>query len=413
MINRHAAPNRQSRKDQNKMVNFSKKRGSSAVFITIIFSSLIAVTLSLVFAARHQAQKSLADAALCLAANSVLSEYDYYVQKEYGLFLIRGTDDYLSKRIRTYSGCSATINAGRFCVASIEPVTRQIVDYMKISSTMKTVYDDNNNDDYRSASLPERTLRHGSTIAALPSRSLPDINIITTVKKFAENLKNPDAIFKTGTTKYLVDSYILRKFNCNTLIANEEHFFKNEVEYVICGELSDKENQRKTDLALKVMRTGLNLSHIYADPEKTAAVTAAAEVITPGVFGTVTQAGIATAWAAAEAINDVNLLHSGHKVPLLKTSASWAVDLDSLINGYDAERGCIIPPSEKGLSYSDYLRVLLFTKNEDIKTARILDLIQINMRKNYDAAFLIMEYAAGISIDADVNGERLSYDKIY
>lgn len=391
------------------MRNFSSKRGSSAVFLTLIFSSLIAVTLSLVFAARQQAQTSIADAALRLAANSVLSEYDYYVQRDYGLFLISGTDEYLSERLKAYSGCSAEVNAGRFNAASIEPVTRQIVDYMKSAGAVKAAYVNGDS----GASLPERTLRHGPTITALPSRRLPETDIITAARKLAENLKNPDAIFRTGTTKYFIDSYILQKFNNNTAVIDDEHFFKDEVEYVICGELSDAKNESRTDLALKALRTGLNLSHIYSDPEKAAAVAAAAEVITSGVFGTVTQAGIATAWAAAEAVNDLKLLHSGHKVPLVKTTLSWAIDLDSLINGYDAEAGCIIPQSKDGLVYRDYLRILLFTKNENIKTARVLDLIQINMRKNYDAAFLIQEHATGISVDTDVNGEKLSYDSIY
>ena len=59
------------------------------------------------------------------------------------------------------------------------------------------------------------------------------------------------------------------------------------------------------------------------------------------------------------------------------------------------------------------MRILLFIEDNDIKTARILDLIQINMRKNYDSDFLIPECSYGIAVDAAINGNRYLYDKTY
>ena len=61
----------------------------------------------------------------------------------------------------------------------------------------------------------------------------------------------------------------------------------------------------------------------------------------------------------------------------------------------------------------EHLKHRLDAKDETMKTARILDLIQINMRKNYDAGFLVQECATGVSLDADVYGRHLSYDRIY
>ena len=408
----------------NGMNKFRSKRGSSVVFLTIILSTLIAITLAFVYSARDYSQLSLADGSLNLAGNSVLSEYDYYVARDYGLFLIQGTDKQLSKYIRDYSGYPAKASAGRYSTAGIEPVRQQILEYMKTAGAIDAVggaAGDKLSSGAAGGSdliseataLPERTLRHGPTITSLPSHFLPDKNIVITVEKLAENMKNPKAIFRTGTSKYILDSYIFNKFNTDVNVADSEHFFAREVEYIICGELSDEKNLRKVDLALKVFRTGLNLSHIYSDKEKTAAVMAAAEVITPGVLGTITQLGISTVWATAEAVNDVKILHKGHKVPIIKTDASWAVDLDALLNGYNAEDGYVTPSVDRGQTYNDYLRILLFTKDANIKTARILDLIQINMRKNHDGNFLIQECATGISIGAKINEKSLSYDKIY
>ena len=210
-----------------------------------------------------------------------------------------------------------------------------------------------------------------------------------------------------------MNEYIIHKFNRNGQVNGEDHFFSSEVEYIICGKMSDEKNKRRTDLALEAVRTGLNLTHIYSDPEKVRAITEAAELITPGPMGVVTQAAIAAAWAAAEAVNDVKLLHKDCRVPIFKTSASWAIDLDSILEGYSGEDGCIHPQTDTGRKYDDYLRILLYVKDDNILTARILDLIQINMRKNYDEGFLVQECATGVSVDADICGSRLSFDRIY
>ncbi len=411
-----------------------QKRGSSAVFLAVILASLMTITLTLVFAGRNQARISIADGSLNLAAVSLLSEYDYYVQRDYGLFLLQGTDPQLSRSLRDYTGFNAKASAGRFSTVSTDPVRKQILDYMKSTGGAGLIRDAVSGDSGGSESSggaggressggpggsessggsADRTLRHGPTITSLPSRSWPDADIITEARGLGEKLTNPEAIFRTGTNKFLMDEYILQKFNRADHVNAADHFFSGEVEYIICGQLSDEKNKQRVDLALEAIRTGLNLSHIYSDPKKVEAIVAAAEVLTPGPIGVLTQAAIAASWAAAEAVNDVKLLHKGRKVPIIKTDASWAIDLDSILEGYSGEDGCIHPSVNTGRTYGDYLRILLYVKEDNILTARILDLIQINMRKNYDEKFLVQECATGVSVDADVYGRKLSYDRIY
>ncbi|MBQ3465629.1 MAG: hypothetical protein IJH22_01745 [Firmicutes bacterium] len=405
-----------------------QRRGSSAVFLAVILASLMTITLTLVFAGRNQARISIADGSLNLAAVSLLSEYDYYVQRDYGLFLLQGTDPQLSRSLRDYTGFNAKASAGRFSTVSTDPVRKQILDYMKSTGGAGLIRDAVTGDSADGGSgspggsggsgstgsgSADRTLRHGPTITSLPSRSWPDADIITEARGLGEKLTNPEAIFRTGTNKFLMDEYILQKFNRAEHVNAADHFFSSEVEYIICGQLSDEKNKHRVDLALEAVRTGLNLSHIYSDPKKVEAIVAAAEVLTPGPIGALTQVAIAASWAAAESVNDVKLLHKGHKVPIFKTDASWAIDLDSILEGYSGEDGCIHPRVDTGRTYGDYLRILLFVKDDNILTARILDLIQINMRKNYDEKFLVQECATGVSVDADIYGRKLSYDRIY
>ncbi|MBQ6497056.1 MAG: hypothetical protein IJI74_07815 [Firmicutes bacterium] len=400
------------------------KRGSSAVFLCIVLSTLIAVTLTMVYAARWKAVDSFADGVTDLGSASVLSEFDYYVQRDYGLLLLQGNDRQISRKLRNYLSYSldvldgvsvdrCTASGSRYNVINVDMIGDQIVTYVKTVGIADVVRQKTANDtDPDSADpRPKHALRHGPTIVSLPSRQIPDKSIIQKAEAAAESLKHPEAVFHGGTRKYMIDSYILSHFNSDTTTAADDHFFRDEVEYLLCGKLADEENIKKTDLALKALRFPSNLAHIYEDPEKWSAVVTAAETITPGLLGTVTQAGIAAAWATAESFNDVKLLHAGYKVPLVKDATSWAIDLDGLLN--KTTDNLFLPDVNKGKTYPDYLRILLFIQDDDIKTARILDLIQINMRRNYDADFLIQECSLGIAIQSVVNGNEHVFDKIY
>ena len=75
--------------------------------------------------------------------------------------------------------------------------------------------------------------------------------------------------------------------------------------------------------------------------------------------------------------------------------------------------GTIKPDANKGYDYNQYLQILLFFKDENVKISRILDLIQINTRMIYDGDFLINEHSVGITIEAEVNGTYYGYEKKY
>ena len=402
------------------MIN--SKSGNTTVFICIVLSALISITLTFVYAAHAKAVSSYADGVLSLSADSVTSEFDYFIQQDYGLFLLQGSDGELSRKARHYASYSldvldgvnineCKVSGSRYSTINTDLVQKQIITYMKTVGIIKNIQNEENQWSQTDDTERGHVLRHGPTIVSLPSRLFPDQSIVDKAESATSALTDLSLIFNTGTTKYLTDSYVLGIFNNDITKNADDHFFRNEVEYILSGKLSDTENVKKTDLALKALRFPSNLAHIYADPEKRAAVIALAETLTPGVLGTVTQAGIAAAWATAESINDVKLLHAGYKVPLLKDAESWAVDVDSLLN---MENDNYLRPSiDKGRKYSDYLRILLFIEDDDIKIARILDLIQINMRRNYDAAFLIPESCCGIGVKADVNGKIYEFDRIY
>ena len=85
--------------------------------------------------------------------------------------------------------------------------------------------------------------------------------------------------------------------------------------------------------------------------------------------------------AYGESLLDVRILLSGGKIPLLKDAASWKLSfatLGSLGNLLERVDGS---EAEEGLSYTDYLRILLqMCRRSDLKL-RALDLIQYRLQK--------------------------------
>ena len=133
-----------------------------------------------------------------------------------------------------------------------------------------------------------------------------------------------------------------------------------------------------------------------------AKVTAAAQLITPGPMAAATAVGLTAAWALAESSNDYKLLLAGHKVPLVKGEKAWATDLESVLK--NQEEDCIFTGIDEGESYNDYLRFFTYVMDSRVRTLRIMDLIQINMRHLYYDSFLLREYNGGLQFVMKVNG---------
>lgn len=398
----------------------NNKKGSSAVFLTVILAALMSITLALIYGVKAEAIRSSTDAVINLAGDSVLSEFDRQLQEEYGLFLIKGTDKELSQKLYRYisysladmddvSIDSVNVSAAGYSIVNTELIKAQILEHMKVLEAEKIITD--HTDGSSEVQTEERSLKHGPTIASLPSSTLPDKSLTATAEALADKTSEVDKVFKAGTDTYLINGYVFEIFNSRVHVADSGHFFRSEVEYILGGELSDKKNEKRVEIALKAMRFPINMAHLYSDSEKQAALMTAAELLTPGATAPVTQAALASTWAYAESDNDVELLWQGHKVPMVKDSNTWAIELDSAIEGIFG--GTVMPAQEKGYDYEAYLQILMFFQDENIKFSRILDLIQINMRAEYDRDFLINEYSAGISVEVKANGRTYRHEKKY
>ena len=78
------------------------KRGSSTVFLMMILSTVMSIVLLFFVGARNEYVKSRADAVISLSGDSLMSEYNSYVHKEYGLFVLDGRKSKLTANLRSY-----------------------------------------------------------------------------------------------------------------------------------------------------------------------------------------------------------------------------------------------------------------------------------------------------------------------
>ena len=159
------------------------------------------------------------------------------------------------------------------------------------------------------------------------------------------------------------------------------------------------------------VREGLNLACIMKNPSMSAEAMTVAEAITPGPSAAATQKVLIAAWAFAESVNDYKLLLKGHKIPIMKNEATWATDLESILN--NTEDDVIFTGVDEGESYEDYLNFFLYFMDERLKLMRVMDLIQINNRYLYYSDFLLRNYNAGVFFQMKVNGRNYEFNKNY
>ena len=178
-----------------------------------------------------------------------------------------------------------------------------------------------------------------------------------------------------------------------------------ELEYILEGHASDRENLETVASKLLMVRFVPDYAYIQTDPEKKAEAEAAALTLCT-VIGLPELAegaaqGILLAWAYGEAIMDIRTLISGGKVPLVKNAEDWKLSLSGLMHVIQpAAAGAVAAAVEiecgrTGASslwlcrtgYREYLRMLLFLKSQDEVGMRTLDMVEQNLKIRYGQTF--------------------------
>lgn len=175
--------------------------------------------------------------------------------------------------------------------------------------------------------------------------------------------------------------YLMEKCG-NYLELKENGALDYQMEYLIGGKSSDKENLRFVVNRLLLLRETANFMYLMQDSAKQAEAEAMAAALAVVILfpelKDLIKLSILIAWSYAESVNDVRILLDGGKVPIFKDSGSWKLGLKSALK-------LDIPNSDQsggqeGLSYQMYLRLFLAFVGKYDRNFRFMDVVEMDIR---------------------------------
>lgn len=160
-----------------------------------------------------------------------------------------------------------------------------------------------------------------------------------------------------------------------------------ELEYLLSGKNSDRENLKSTVHRLLLMREGSNFLYAMSNEEMKGQALLLAAAITgggavPGLL-TAVRTALLLAWAYGESLLDVRILLGGGRVPVIKSRESWKLSLDRLGELREVLEECE-GESSTGSSYEEYLWMLLAAGDRDAYAMRALDLLELRLGNGED-----------------------------
>ena len=197
----------------------------------------------------------------------------------------------------------------------------------------------------------------------------------------------------------------------NAVTPNEEGILSYGIEYLICGKSGDRENLKGTVKKLLLIREIANYLYLQTDEAKKAEALAVASAVgsalaSPELISVIEQ-GILAAWAYVESLCDVKALLSGGKIPLIKNSSGWKSQLSNLKGAVESDYA----GEAKGLSYADYLDVLLYERSVKQIAFRGMDLMEWRLKENADGKNCRMDHMiVGIRFTAEYDTDTLFFD---
>ncbi len=175
--------------------------------------------------------------------------------------------------------------------------------------------------------------------------------------------------------------YLMEKCG-NYLELKENGALDYQMEYLIGGKSSDKENLRFVVNRLLLLRETANFMYLMQDSAKQAEAEAMAAALAVVILfpelKDLIKLSILIAWSYAESVNDVRILLDGGKVPIFKDSGSWKLGLKNALK-------LDIPNSDQsggqeGLSYQMYLRLFLAFVGKYDRNFRFMDVVEMDIR---------------------------------
>ena len=205
----------------------------------------------------------------------------------------------------------------------------------------------------------------------------------------------------------LLAIYIGEKCRCFTDKEKRDGILEYEQEYILCGKASDQENLEGTAARLLLIREGANCLSLNADEGRKAQARAVASVVSILLFNPELEepltAALILGWAYLESIQDLRTLLAGGKIPLRKEPSEWRTSLFDLLV---PDKSSMANTGERGLSYEQYLAGMMFLEGGTVKTQRMMDVMEMNVRRSGGSnSFRLDECIDALEIFVRVSGQ--------
>lgn len=201
-----------------------------------------------------------------------------------------------------------------------------------------------------------------------------------------ENTLEIDSGIQSGINDLAAQMYMFEVFKDASLLKKDqvEHdrVLDYELEYILAGNESDRENLKTVLWKLLALRCVMNLAYLLGSPQKGVQVEETALILSAALlipqFVEVIAFLLKVSWAFAEGLADCRTLLRGGKIPILKDDTSWYLTWEKMLqlNGQVLEGN----KGDGGLDYAGYLTLFLTLTNRDTKYRRMTNLMEKNIR---------------------------------
>lgn len=415
-------------------------RGEITAFLALIFILMLSVMGALIESASIQITKSRKRADAMLALESVFAEYDRQMLEEYDLFVRLGSnEDVLKTRLEYYGADGMEHQVSRMEVLSDyqgDVLYQQAVRYVKNLTGLEQLLPDERYRFDTHTKAMEEELQNEEQLHALLEQEkveLPTDNnplhqieklkqspLLTVLVSDTKDLSNRgiqmddvpskrtllQGNFKQQSMGNVADQffyveYLMEHFSHMTK-EDDSHALSYELEYLLEGHASDKENLEAVCEKILLIRTGLNYLYLLTDSAKQAE----AEVLSIAICNVLTVTGLSAlvkqaillGWAYGESIVDVRALLKGKSVAIVKSSSTWQLQLSNLVKLGTRDEIANEKDVAGGLTYEDYLKGLLWLERKESLCMRTLDLIESNLKIRVDQCVTKIELQSRLSL---------------
>lgn len=439
------------------------QKGEITAFFSLIFLLFLSFLGAIIESASIQVLKNHRRADTGLALESVFAEYQRELLEEYDIFALDGSygeegadEKKIMKRLEYY-GAQKEVNEIQHSELLTDhqgaPFYRQAVSYMKSKIGIPEDKEEHSYWEEQQESGTEFEKEEeeveenldamlGEAQESLPSENNPMesvtaiqqsglLKIVTenpeqlsekSVKKeelaSVRQLNKGKGAFvqeetKIGIAKEIFfEQYLLEHFG-DVTEKRENRALDYELEYLIGGHTSDRENLEEVVKKILSIRLGINYAYLLTDEAKKAE----AEVLALSLCTLLTVAGITEivkhaillAWAYGEGITDLRALVAGEKVPVVKTKENWSLQLSALLQIKEQGVPKRNPDCQEGMGYRDYLKGLLILERKEKLSMRALDLIEKNLNLCADQCMTRLEIKSVCTLRRGIRYEFSTY----